>query len=776
MVVSKRFRWWQSLVVVLLASVTVPTNECCGQEVRYVRHIPANALFPWGIEHWKGEYYSLHNNGLLVRYSPKKHDIVPVVTPRDEYIVDVFVANHRLWIRSRAGRLWSMGDSPGSWELVAKGVTATFVDVRLQLTYAAADSVVSFKGGLGDDLLTRATRVITGVKDPVCVAVSGDTTLIGVGGDNHLRLYVGTEERLRLELSARLNETTRLYSDARSRVLFLPGTGQPLQLQRRSIADGFLLLEGEYSTLSARWVRQVVKDGRPLVVCTAFNPMENRRDIFVFDEEGDSLRLLLVDYPLGVRYQTVAFGNFDTVLVSDAGRYTLLGGTGRESVESVVPGYSNTSISIGGSAVQPMFLRRVNVASQLSGLLAWTHEKRSQYLFSDSIIRAFVGSFDHHIIRIGPRMLIIGPVGIALSDDEGVSWDTIFRPPARIPAFQAPAHRMVDGGEIIVHGPYSQVYISTDSGRSWRTHVIRGRSYGHVRNMWCNAGTFAAHVSGLGDELILTSYLSIEDTLRSRRIPLVFGNGLSAIAPAGQESFVIAKLLATDTSLLDFRLLEISIESVDSTLRTETIDLGDGPIWGFQKDIFASRPHVGRFGDTISVFFPVMGRLIRILNGVVLDDRNIPRWMIAPLDGASQSYVEFTTSSSMRAFTNLDDGIEMFIDYEAEYQEPVSLVDTEVEDALYHVFVKTIAPNPAMTDVHISVGHHLRSDMNSLVVRIHDMEGRLIKNVDWHNSIVSQDPYELVVKTDVSGLPSGPYVLVVENSQFTHGKVIVVQR
>jgi hypothetical protein len=297
-----------------------------------------------------------------------------------------------------------------------------------------------------------------------------------------------------------------------------------------------------------------------------------------------------------------------------------------------------------------------------------------------------------------------------------------------------------------------------------------------LRDFRINRAQIALQPTGGTYSVMFADFEEGSDSSTNRLLASVLGESPYAIGLSGDTAFVVSRLQRPREGMTQHDTLVVSIESVASTHLSHYIDLSGNPIPSMRSHGSASVSAVAMYGDTVAVFFPTIGRLIRIASGVVLDDRSLPLWMIAPLDRANLPFVEFTSSSSMRAFTNLGDGIEMFIDYEAEYQEPVSLVDTEVEDALYHVFVKTIAPNPAMTDVHISVGHHLRSDMNSLVVRIHDMEGRLIKNVDWHNSIVSQDPYELVVKTDVSGLPSGPYVLVVENSQFTHGKVIVVQR
>jgi hypothetical protein len=262
----------------------------------------------------------------------------------------------------------------------------------------------------------------------------------------------------------------------------------------------------------------------------------------------------------------------------------------------------------------------------------------------------------------------------------------------------------------------------------------------------------------------------------NRRLPHVLGQGPYAIGTSGDSAFVVARLLAPVDGQTHHNTLVISVEDVERTHRTFTVDISTSPIPSFRLHLLASAPQVAEFNDTTSIFFPALARLIRLVSGVLRDDRSLPRWMITPLDRANLPFVEFTSSSSMRAFTNLNDGIEMFIDYDAEYQEPVSSVDTDVDDALYHVYVKTIAPNPASTNVHISVGHHLRSDLQSLAVRIHDMEGRLMKNIDWLSSIVSQDPYELVVKADVSGLSSGSYVLVVENSQVAHGRVIVIQR
>jgi hypothetical protein len=724
-------------------------------------------------------FYSLHSSGALVRYDTKTHRVEPVTTPQDEYLVEAFVANQRLWIRSGAGRLWYQGETPSSWMLAAKNVTATYVDRHLQLTYAAADSVVTFVERVVDGALTRATRLVTDIGSPVCIAISEDTTLVGVNGSESIQIYIGSNNETQIILANKLTEDARLYADARGRVLYLPAAGQQLQLQHPSITDGFRLIGGEYGFLSHFRIQQIVANGSPKIASAVYNPLYGRRDIYLFDERGDTLQRLVVNDVEGP-YETIAFGESDTLLVSDAGRFTYVGASERSSRETFVAGHSNRPIRIGGSARQPIFLRRMVSApiGSLSGIVTWTDGTFAKYLFNDTLIRSFAGSFDQHMIKCGSRFLVVGSDGIVTSDDEGATWDTVLRYPFRLPQFQPPAYRMVDivdDAVIVIPGSNWQTYVSRDSGRSWRTHHVPESRFGIIRNLWCNDGTYAAHVS-LPEGLHFCRYALPKDTLFSRSKVITFGDGPVAISPAGAGHFVVARLLAADTFGLDYQRLEVSFESVDSTIRTFTVELGTSPVWGANTHVLAARPHVGVVGDTLSIFFPVEGRLLRIHNEMILDDRRVPVWMIKPLDGAGQSYIEFTSSSSMRAFTNLNDGIEMFIDYDAEYQEPVSLVDAEVDDALYHVYVKTIEPNPASTDVHISVGHHLRSDLKSLVVRIHDMEGRLIKDIDWHNNIVLQDPYELVVKADVSGLSSGSYVLIVENSQFTHGRVIVIQR
>lgn len=764
-------------VMIFLLTSLCGTSLVEAQSVLHKRHVPTDVLAPRRMAYFQGAYYGLHENGRVVHFNPEDLSVADVDAPASEYIVDLFYANHRLWIRSGAGRLWHMGDSQSSWTLSAHGVTATFVDFDLALTYASGDSVFRYSPRPAGAPLEREMRLQIGSSNIRCVAVRDDTTLVGRSGDTVLLGFVGREEAFQIDIDAPVAEYPKLFSDSLGRLVLQNRTWRSLFVQEPSLRNGFRVLNGELWWLSGLMIHQVVQHERPVIMLYALNGTEGRSDLYRFVADADSLELFRIRNFDEVEFWVVAFSETDTALVSFSGEYACSINSRWYKRDKVVPKYQITPMNVDGGLGSPEFSRSVRDSpSELSALIIWRKGRMQLYASDQQSVRRYVGNQNPRSLLVDGKLFIEGGRGLASTADDGVSWDTLFQFSPGLSPYYFPSYRLTDGVNVFLPEGGRRFRVSTDAGSTWTSQHVNSEIFGALRDFRINGSQIALQPTGGSNAVIIADFVSALDSMPCRMLRSVLGESPYAIGVSGDTAYVVARLLRPTEGSTQHDTLVISVESVERTHVWHAIDLSGNPIPSLRSHGSASISAVSMFSDTISVYFPTTGRLIRIINGEILDDRTLPLWMIAPLDRTGLPFVEFTSSSSMRVFTNLNDGIEMFIDYDAEYQEPVSSVDAEVDDALYHVYVKTIAPNPASTDVHISVRHHLRSDLKSLVVRIHDMEGRLMKNIDWHNSIVSQDPYELVVKTDVSGLTSGPYVLVVENSQFTHGRVIIIQR
>jgi hypothetical protein len=404
----------------------------------------------------------------MVRFNPTDLSIVDVTTPANEYIVDVFYANHRLWIRSGAGRLWHMGDSPSSWTLSAHAVTATFVDVELALTYVSGDTVFRYSPRAAGAALERELRLQVGSRNIQCVAVRGDTTLVGRSGDTVLLGFVGKEEVFRIGIDAPVAEYPKLFSDDVGRVVLQNRTWRSLFVQEASLRNGFRVLNGEYGWLSGLMVHQVVQRGRPVIVLYALIGADGRSDLYSFDSMSDSLTLLRVRDTVAVSYSVVAFGEFDTVFASASGEYLVSSG-GRLKTRSLqIEGYRQTPIRIDGTLHKIEYSRKVSVDPfALDGVMIWRNDGMSDILFGQNDIIEFIGSNEPRLLRTDDRLFIMASRGVASTSNEGVTWDTLLTSVSGFVNHEMPSYRLARGNTLFLVDGSRSFQVTSDAGRTW---------------------------------------------------------------------------------------------------------------------------------------------------------------------------------------------------------------------------------------------------------------------------------------------------------------------
>jgi len=174
--------------------------------------------------------------------------------------------------------------------------------------------------------------------------------------------------------------------------------------------------------------------------------------------------------------------------------------------------------------------------------------------------------------------------------------------------------------------------------------------------------------------------------------------------------------------------------------------------------------------DTLNIFtLGTQSTFISFYRVRLIKSITIPASSIPTLDFTNSS-VRFVSMNHVE-ISRVDEGLLATIDFSSD-----SSTTSFKDQALQHFYLSSISPNPASLSIKADIGKFGTANRTGLTLQLCAMGGWIEKDFTLQIPQFSTGRETHTITLDISDVASGPYLLVIKNSQSTDAVKVMVVR
>ena len=298
----------------------------------------------------------------------------------------------------------------------------------------------------------------------------------------------------------------------------------------------------------------------------------------------------------------------------------------------------------------------------------------------------------------------------------------------------------------------NRIALSLNGGLDWSTRILKGVFGGFYRAR------------------LLADYVALDGGLGTFVVPLFTTDDTVTPVRLVDDSWAIKTSGDTIISV------GFTNDAPPSTTQTITFRKQLGTSIIASNGITISQPvklqgsQLMQYRDGVLLYDRLTSRLLFLKDRSIALDTMLPWYKRQPFQSNTSTSVALSGERKLiRCLPDL--GVWDEIDV-AEILGATSVVDQNI----FHFYLDHVRPNPSSTQINVDVGKFVTADRSLVTLQLCAMDGQVVRDFTSQLPPFGSGNEKHPLTLDISNVASGPYLLVVRNSQNAHSfKVVIVK-